>query len=229
MTATRNEGRGRRATTTIALQFALQAAILAIAFSANAGPDNERRTTASERGLQAKVGYCTDCHGSSGQGYQGFLPMPRLAGQRPEYFESQLRVFAERTREKDIFLNMAKVHGLSPTTRAAVAAHFRNLNPSPIGGAPKNLVAAGKKIYEEGIPEASVPACLACHGPDAKGTQAIPRLAGQLYSYTIKELKNWTKERTGGPTATSAIMEPVIHNLTQSQITAVAAYVSYLK
>jgi len=81
------------------------------------------------------------------------------------------------------------------------------------------------------VPDANIAACAACHGPQASGTGQIPRLAGQLYPYVIKELMNWGKERGQNPTVpdTSAIMSPVAHSLSRSQIEAVAAYVSYLK
>jgi cytochrome c553 len=181
--------------------------------------------------LQAKIQYCSDCHGPSGQGYRGFFPMPRLAGQTTEYFENQLRAFVERRRENNIAIVMSKVHGLSPEMQTALAARFTALNPKPFGNAPIKLVATGKKIYEEGDPDANVPACSACHGPEAKGSGPIPRLAGQLYPYTLKELANWSKER-GQDAAnpdTSAIMKPIAHSLTESQIEAVAAYLSYLE
>jgi cytochrome c553 len=91
------------------------------------------------------------------------------------------------------------------------------------------VVATGKTIYQEGLPDSNVPACSACHGPEAKGQDEIPRLAGQLFSYTVKELTNWRKERgQGSGSDTSAIMVPTAHNLSQSQIAAVAAYLSYL-
>jgi len=113
----------------------------------------------------------------------------------------------------------------------ALAAHFNALDPKPFGGAERRLVATGKAIYEEGVPDANVPACSACHGPEAEGSGPIPRLAGQLYPYTTKELANWSKERGQNPAApdTSAIMKPIAHSLTKSQIAAVAAYLSYLE
>jgi len=95
----------------------------------------------------------------------------------------------------------------------------------------EELAAAGKKIYEEGIPSAEVPPCASCHGPDAKGADAFPRLAGQLHDYVFRKLTNWDKER-GQDKAnpdTSAIMQPIAHNLTEAQIRAVAAYLSYLE
>ncbi len=91
-------------------------------------------------------------------------------------------------------------------------------------------MAKGKTIYDDGVPEANVAACAACHGPDAKGRDEIPRLAGQIFQYTVKQLTSWGKERGQGTAVdTSAIMAPTAHNLTPSQIAALAAYVSSLK
>jgi cytochrome c553 len=230
-------------------QLAVPAAILAIVFSGVVRADGTYRASrhhqyhhrqegrsyreapAGARTLQAKIQYCTDCHGLSGQGYRGFFPMPRLAGQTNEYFENQLRAFIEGRRESHIALRMSKVHGLSPEMRTALATHFKNLNAKPFGSAPRELAATGKKIYEEGVPDANVPACSACHGPGAKGDGANPRLAGQLYPYTVKELVNWSTERAQNPTTpdTSSIMQPIARSLTKSQVEAVAAYLSYLE
>jgi cytochrome c553 len=207
---------------------ALPTAILAIACSV-AGRADDTDATASRQsvqGVQGKIQYCKDCHGLSAQGYRGYLIMPRLAGQTAEYIENQLRAFAERRRARDLFINMAKVHGLSPAMRTAVAAHFRSLGARTVGGTPKGGGGMGKTIYDDGLPEANVPACSACHGPDARGEGPIPRLAGQLYPYLVKELTNWNRERQN---ETQAVMEPIAHGLTKSQIAAVAAYVSGLK
>ena len=213
----------------ISLRLALQTTVFAFVASAGGAEGaGAGSIVASGRGsVEAKIEYCMDCHGPSGQGYRGFLTMPRLAGQTPEYLEAQLRAFLEGRRGRNLFIRMATVHGLNPSMRAALAARFRHLNPPPFGGAPRQLAATGARIYEEGIPEANVPACLACHGPEAQGQNEIPRLAGQLFSYTTKTLSNWGKERGQNPA--SAIMVPIAHNLTRSQIDAIAAYVSYLK
>lgn len=179
--------------------------------------------------LQAKIQYCSDCHGPSGQGYRGYYPMPRLAGQTPEYFANQLRAFVERRREVHMLMTMSRVHGLSPALQTALAEHFNELNPPPFGGAAKQLTGEGKDIYEQGVPDDNVPACQVCHGPEAKGTGPIPRLAGQLYPYTVKELVNWDKERGQANSDTSAVMRPIAHSLNKSQVEAVAAYLSNLE
>jgi len=183
----------------------------------------------SKQSVEAKIKYCEDCHGLSAQGYRGFYPIPRLAGQQPEYLKNQLRAFVERSRPNPIMSNVA--HVLRPAMIATIAAHFQRLNPAPIGGAPRRLVAAGRDIFENGVPQDNIAACAACHGPDASGHGEIPRLAGQLYPYVVKTLSNWLNERGQNPANpdTSSIMKPVAHSLNKSQIDAVAAYVSYLK
>src|ERR1700674_557846 len=123
----------------IGLQSAALAAVLAIVFStANRAED---KATFSQQDLQAKTEYCKTCHGLSGQGYRGAYPMPRLAGQQPEYIENQLRAFIERRRTNPVMFNVA--HVLSPSMLTALTTYFRDLNPKPLGGAPKELAAAG--------------------------------------------------------------------------------------
>jgi cytochrome c553 len=179
--------------------------------------------------LHAKLEYCMTCHGSSGQGYRAFYTMPRLAGQQPKYIENQLRAFIEKRRTNPIMANVA--HGLTPSMFGALAEHLHGLNPPPLGGAPRGQLDLGKHIFDEGLPESNVPACAACHGATAHGQDEIPRLAGQLHDYLTSKLTNWTRERGQDPSRPdiSRIMGPTAHNLTPSQVAAVAAYVSTLK
>jgi cytochrome c553 len=207
----------------IGLQWATT--VLAIA-SLAAGPSAEAGR--SRQDVQAKFEFCRTCHGLSGEGYHGYLAMPRLAGQQSKYTENQLWAFIERRRANKVMFNVA--HTLSPSMVTALAHHFQDLGAAPLGDGPQRLVAEGKSIYEDGIPEANVAACFACHGVEAHGQDEIPRLAGQLFPYTAKKLIHWDKERGQGPGIDeSTIMLPTAHNLTQSQIAAVAAYVSRLK
>jgi cytochrome c553 len=201
-------------------------AVLTIVFSATSRAD---AAASSNSAVVAKLAYCQDCHGQSGQGYRGFFPIPRLAGQQIEYLENQLRAFVERRRPNPIMSNVA--HVLSPDMITALATKFRDFNPKLLGGGPKELVAKGERIFQDGVPDANVAACAACHGPKALGYEQIPRLAGQLYPYIIKELTNWSKERGQNPAKpdTSFIMAPIAHSLTRSQVDAVAAYLSDLK
>jgi cytochrome c553 len=211
----------------ISLQMLLQTSFVAIVLATSSYAED--KSSVSNADLQSKIQYCKTCHGLSGQGYRGAFPMPRLAGQQPEYIENQLKAFTERRRTNPVMFNVA--HALSPAMVAALTTEFRELNPKPLGGAPRELTAAGKKIYDEGIPGTDIPACASCHGPDAKGNGPFPRLAGQLHDYVLRKLTNWSKERGQDPANpdTSAIMEPIAHGLTPSQVAAVAAYLSYLE
>jgi cytochrome c553 len=215
----------------IGLVLALATVVLAVVFSVGVRAVDAEMAAGSRGYLQAKIEYCEDCHGRSGQGYVGFLTMPRLAGQTTTYLESQLRAFAEGRRDRGLFLNMAKIHGMNPTMRTALAAHFREAHPRPFGGAARHLATAGRRIFDDGVPEANIPACAACHGPEAQGQGPNPRLAGQLYPYLMSRLSRFPSEsrRAGADVDPTTTMARIAHNLTRSQMAAVAAYVSQLK
>jgi cytochrome c553 len=207
----------------ISLRLALQMAVLASVVTAAAHAEET-----SEQALQAKIQYCTYCHQPSGEGYPS-ASIPRLAGQQTEYLLNQLQAFIDRRRVNMFMFKVA--HSLKPDMLPPLAEHFSELNPKPAGAGPSELADEGKKIFEGGIPEANIPACAVCHGLEAKGKGPVPRLAGQVYPYIIKVLQNWGKERGQDPAHpdTSAIMEPVAHGLNESQIKAVAAYLSSLE
>jgi cytochrome c553 len=204
--------------------------VLALALPATARVGGRHGGIPSRGGdVGAKLEYCQDCHGPSGQGYYGYYPIPRLAGQQAEYLKNQLQAFIEHRRTNNIMFNVA--HSLSPGTLTALAERFSGFNPPPIGGGPRGSVALGRKIFEDGLPEANIAACAACHGPEAHGKDQIPRLAGQLYPYVVKVLVNWSSERgqVRGKPDISAVMEPIAHSLNRTQVEAVAAFVSTLR
>ena len=210
------------------VRLTLRSAAFAFVLSASAHAGEEGRALNVKHDLRAKMDYCMTCHGLSAEGYRGYVTMPRLAGQQPQYLENQLRAFTERRRLNPVMVNVT--HGLTPGMVDALAERFRDLDPPPFGGAPRDNVGLGKTIFDTGLPEANVPACAACHGPDGKGQREIPRLAGQLYWYTVKSLSNWNRERGRGSVKdASAIMSVTSHNLNAAQVSAIAAYVANLK
>src|ERR1700690_3250407 len=119
------------------MRLALPAAILAIVVSAPGRAEEAVKADFSPQALQAKLDYCKTCHGVSGQGFHGSTPIPRLAGQQPQYLENQLRAFIERRRENKYMYNVA--HVLSPAMQTALAKYFSGLNPKPVGGASNEL------------------------------------------------------------------------------------------
>ena len=219
------EGRGHTLMKSVRLRrLVLRAAFLAMVLATPARAQDVNAGAVSEKAVQAKLAYCEVCHGVSAQGFEGYYPIPRLAGQQIAYIENELQGFVEHKRTNNIMFNVG--HVLSPAMIRALATNFHDLNPKPLGGAPKELVAAGEKIFKEGIPDAKVPPCASCHGPEAKGNEIFPRLAGQLYPYIVGQLTNWTTERAE---TNSNVMEPIAHSLTAPQVKAVAAYLSYLE
>ena len=185
----------------------------------------------SAQAVDAKLKYCEVCHGAQARGFEGFYPIPRLAGQPVEYIENELRGFTEQKRKDKQSPGATNVmfhvgHVLSPAMVKALATQLNALNPEPVGGAPRHNVDEGHKIFVEGLAGAKVPPCASCHGPDGKGNGPIPRLAEQLYPYVVKQLTNWPHERTE---TNSDIMAPIAHELNKAQIEAVAAYVSTLR
>lgn len=224
-----NTACGRRALTT---GVSLPAAILASLLTTLGGVYGAEDTAGvTQQALHAKIDYCETCHGVSGRGFVGFYPIPRLAGQPVEYIENQLKGFAAQKRASTLSPAATNVmfqvgHVLSPAMIRALATNFHDRDPKPLGGAPKDKLDAGKKIYDNGIESADVPPCASCHGSKGEGNGGFPRLAGQLYPYVVRQLVNWSHERQE---ENSDIMAPIAHSLNESQIEAVAAYVSYLE
>ncbi len=174
----------------IDLRLALPAVMLAILFPAASSAQD---TSAHSRDVEAKIAYCKKCHGQSGQGLAAAYSVPRLAGQTVPYLEAKFGIISEHKRDNvtaETFM-VPVLGSVDPAIRNAVATYFHGLDPAPAGGGQKDLIPEGKKIYEAGVPEANVPACNSCHGPDAKGSDTAPRLAGQIYPYSVKVLTNW--------------------------------------
>ena len=84
-----------------------------------------------------------------------------------------------------------------------------------------DLAAMGKYIYHNGNRYSGVPACAGCHGPQALGTAALPRLAGQYAVYTEAQLKQFnTRERNND----NAVMHTIVSKMTALEMAAVAQY-----
>ena len=111
-------------------RISLRTAVIATVFISGARAENTTDTTVSKVELQAKIAYCENCHGVSARGFHGYYPIPRLAGQQPEYIKNQLEAFLEHRRTNNIMFNVA--HVLSPAMLDALTESFHNLNPKPL-------------------------------------------------------------------------------------------------
>lgn len=204
------------------LKVAVQVAVLAIFVPAAAQASD----------VEAKLGYCRNCHGDHYEGYVGYFTAPRLAGQTAEYLENQFKALRSHTRDDPIAKRFMWPVVAAGAPWDAIAKRLSGLNAPPADDGPRHLVETGKKIFEEGVPAENVPACAACHGPDAHGSDQVPRLAGQHYEYVVDQLNGWHKGfRAKNPTSAGDenTMVPIAKGLNKEQIKAVAAYVSYQK
>jgi cytochrome c553 len=167
---------------------------------------------------------CTWCHGASAQGY---APAPRLAGQRPGYIESQLASFRDHVRDAPfsrLYMWSAAAH-LGRHSARNLAIYFSTLFPQAANDGDKTLVAMGRSIYQLGRPDSNIVACVACHGPNAEGVRAIPRLGGLSYLYLKRRLEQW---KAGYHGALSRPMPDIARRLDSQQIAALASYLSYI-
>jgi cytochrome c553 len=173
----------------------------------------------------AGVRNCTWCHGTSGQGY---MVAPRLAGQRAQYIEGQLRSFREHTRDNPFSKQYmwGAVAALGTREERDLAIYFAALTPKAADDGDSDLAARGRTIYMEGIPEANIVSCYACHGPDAEGVRDIPRLGGLAYFYLKSRLEQWGQ---GYHSGAGSPMPLVASHLGPNEIKALASYLSFVK
>jgi cytochrome c553 len=168
---------------------------------------------------------CTWCHGGSAQGY---TPAPRLAGQRAKYIEQQLISYGDRSRDgpfsKQYMWGAAA--NLGPQTAHDLAVYFSRLPHRAASDGDRELVASGEAIYQRGMPEANIAACVACHGPNAEGTGEIPRLGGLAYTYLKRRLEQWGEGYHG---ALKLPMPHIASQLSRNQIEELASYLSFVK
>ena len=181
--------------------------------------------TLPARAESGMIHNCTWCHGGSAQGYP---PAPRLAGQRASYIEQQLQSFATHTRDAPFsrqYMWSASANLNYPTVHA-LSVYFSNLPPQTAADGSRALAARGEAIYQRGMPEENIAACVACHGPAAEGVGAIPRLAGLDYVYLKRRLEQWAEGFHG------ALGHPMPHiaaQLSRQQVEELASYLSFVK
>ena len=163
---------------------------------------------------------CSNCHGPRGDGVSpGF---PRLAGQQPAYLEAQLIAFRDHSRgdPSAVAYMWGMTSQLNDQSIKQLASYYAAQSPVPGVPGDQTLMAKGKAIYEQGLPDAGVPACISCHGADAAGKDNIPRLGGQYQGYLVKQLAYFKSEQRGN----APVMHAVTYKMDLEQMEAVTVY-----
>ena len=150
------------------------------------------------------------CHGAKGQSTHA--QWPNLAAQTQPYIVNQLNAFKSGKRTNSMMQAMAS--NLSEEDMSNLAAYFASQAPASAGG-DTGLATVG---------QGKAAMCLGCHGSNAQGQGAFPRLAGQHSDYTASQLNNFkVGARKGGP------MQGVASSLSEADIKELSAYFGTLK
>lgn len=185
--------------------------------------------------------YCSGCHGIDGNTELGYFP--RLAGLDPVYAEKKLAAFNESkphvdelywwtlnaigekkgsgnlTRNERIDME-GVAHAAKPELVKLAILWYAKQHPAPGRGNNKALIEKGEALFAQGLAVQKVLACMTCHGSDAQGKAAAPRLAGQNAEYIETQLEKFRKgDRSHAPEMTM-----VTRDLDPEQAHAVAAY-----
>ena len=164
---------------------------------------------------------CSSCHGVDGNSTSPAFP--KLAGQQDAYLIAQLKFFRghDRIDPAGSEYMWGITRKLTDEQIAGLARYFSQQKDAPNVAGDPATVAAGKAIFENGIPDKGVAACAGCHGAMGMGKDTFPRLAGQHANYMMKQLHilSETNQRPAG-----AMMKPLVHGLTSADLVAVTTY-----
>jgi len=128
--------------------------------------------------VPSRAAVCAACHGDGGN--STITTNPILAGQNARYLYLQLRDFQEGRRSDPQMSPMAA--GLSRDEMRELADYFSAQKARPQTFKVDNDKARlGKQKADETL-------CTMCHMGGFKGQNEIPRVAGQHYDYTVKQL-----------------------------------------
>ena len=126
---------------------------------------------------------CAKCHGINGISKQ--KGVPHIAGQRPVYLQTELKVYQAGKRPDKGMTDAVKFMSDDAITKAA--AYYASLDPAdPIGGVAK--AAAGPNALSAG--KAAAAGCGGCHGEAGiSSTAGMPSLIGLDPKYFVAATK----------------------------------------
>ena len=194
---------------------------------------------AQASGTGELAGLCVGCHGENGAGRKDGV-VPNLTLHSPEYLAGELREFATGERSSGIMwtvaANLSESDIETLSRKYGVATALPSLGPRVSGEDRAELIAQGGKYALEGVLEegaedvpddqpkpTKVQSCNGCHVEVAKTDPTMPGIAGQNEAYLRGQMWLFQKGVRG-----IQPMGTVSHNLTGSQIDALAAYFASL-
>ncbi|MDY6981155.1 MAG: c-type cytochrome [Pseudomonadota bacterium] len=166
---------------------------------------------------------CIACHGANGEG-NAATGFPRLAGLNADYLAKQLHDYQSGSRQNPVMQPFAKA--MSDSEIRNVAAYYASLDPKT-GASRSATNQTGQELAMRGDWDATIPACISCHGPGGRGIEPeFPALAGQHASYITSQLQAWRNGKRHNDE--NDLMKVVAERLDSNQINAVAEYFANL-
>jgi cbb3-type cytochrome c oxidase subunit III len=156
--------------------------------------------------------FCANCHGEDG--ISKIPEVPNLAGQNPAYLLEQIRKFGAGERKDAFMQGLIKV--LKEEERVQVATYFASMSVRP-SAADSAQVPKGKDLFTK--------LCVRCHGEQARGNEAIARLAGQKVTYLQTTIARY-RDKTG--VRNNQLMSIATATLKNEDIVAIANYLTQL-
>jgi cytochrome c553 len=161
------------------------------------------------------VRYCSGCHGLNGESQLRYVP--RLAGMETAYLlgrfatyrggaeppidEMVVRVANSRPVTHSGWTTAAEAEMLGVARRVsnedAKAAIDWYASRQAVWGKRRNAKTyeEGERLYTSGLQSKGLQACQGCHGPEARGHDIVPRLAGQNAAYEAHALATYLQSR----------------------------------
>lgn len=172
---------------------------------------------------EAPLRYCLGCHGQGGSAH-----VPPLEHQSAAYLAMSLRAYLSGARPSGIMAHAASE--VPPEAVDELAKWFAEQPPE--AGAPPDmpaqLVERGRALAHAATGDPDVPACRACHGPNAtEASDLFPVLSGLPAAYLHSQLMLWRDAERGGLRA--KLMRKAAQNLSNSDISALVAYYATLR
>lgn len=162
---------------------------------------------------------CASCHGAHGS--SKFSEIPSLAAQSQVYLVAKLEQFRNQALKRpNRHIDLLGITLNDEATVEALAQYFAKQSPPPPVTRDATAVAAGSKIFSDGIETKGVAACAVCHGTNAEGFWIVPRLAGQHAGYVERQLKAIQLQLRDAPG-----MHAMVKDLSLEEIKAVAAFI----
>lgn len=166
---------------------------------------------AIEAGKKASF-FCANCHGETGIGKSP--DVPNLAGQNSAYLLEQIRKFGSGERKDAFMQGLIKV--LKDDERLQITLFYANAPVTPTAADPA-LIPKGKELFAK--------LCVRCHGPQARGNEIFPRLAGQKLIYLKTSITRY-RDNTG--IRNNQLMTIATGGLKNDEISAIANYLTQL-